>query len=426
MTNKFICIITSILMISFQTVFPSFAVETSAQNQTQQDTSFPNTYVNSGDYALDLVGVAETQIGYTELTSKDGTPVVDSEIPYYTKYGERYGNSHAHWCAFFILWCAEQAEIPTSILCKSAACGSCKNFVKWFQNNHRWKDSSYIPQKGDIIFFDWEDDGQANHVGIVAGIENEAIITIEGNTGGENGYAVMKQLRTENILGYGIPDYALKSKLNGYASRNQTAYMLPDSSSQTVWEIWNQDELQVLCSDGNFYLVLYPFGYTGKFVAAYVPKDAVSLMTSVSDSESYYHLSKKATVTESTAVYHNASTDDLLGSQNNKIRAELNQGDQVQVLFSDGNFLFIKTDTITGYIESDHVAYTSDSILGDVNGDFAINSADAGFILRYDAGFTNLNEQQLLLGDVNQDGRTNSADAGLILRHDAGLIDILK
>lgn len=35
--------------------------------------------------------------------------------------------------------------------------------------------------------------------------------------------------------------------------------MLPDSTSKTVWEIWANDELDVICEDGNYYLVMYPF-----------------------------------------------------------------------------------------------------------------------------------------------------------------------
>lgn len=390
------------------------------------DYSYPNTYVNTGDYAADIVGVAETQIGYTELTGKNGVPVIDSETPCYTKYGERYGSSNAHWCAFFVLWCAEQAGIPTSIISKSSACGSCGTFVKWFKDNHRWQDNTYIPQKGDIVFFDWENDGRANHVGIVQGMNGTTVLTIEGNTGGENGYAVMKRERTENILGYGVPDYALKTKINGYASAKQTAYMLPDSSSQSVWEIWNGDELQVLCSDGDYYLVLYPYIYTGKFVAAYVPKSAVKLNSEVSGAADYYNISQKVIVNKTANVYHNASTDDLMGSTNNKIRAVLNTGDEVTVLFEDNGFLFIKTDKLTGYVEKQCISYTSDTTRGDVNGDLVINSADAGLILRHDAGFVSLDEKQLTFADVNHDGKADSADAGLILRYDAGLINILN
>lgn len=389
------------------------------------DYSFPNTYTNTGDYKTDIVEVAKTQIGYTELTSSSGTPVIDSSTPYYTKYGARYGDPNGHWCAYFVLWCAEQASIPTSIICKSSSCGNCNNFVNWFKSNHRWNDRTYTPESGDIIFFDWNGDGIANHVGIVQGVSGNIVYTIEGNTGGVNGYAVMERNRDESILGYGNPDYDLRLKINGYAIARSAAYMLPDSTSQTVWEVWDGDELQVLCRDGDYYLVLYPYVYTGKWVVAYVPVTAVSLNGSVPLASEFY-TSKQATINTASIVYHNASTDDLMGSTNYKVRANLNSGDSVQVLFDDGDFSFIKNNTITGYVEKIYLEYDADLMFGDVNGDKTVNSADAGLILRSDVGLITLSAEQLLKADINNDGKIDSADAGIILRFDAGILTVLK
>ena len=36
---------------------------------------------------------------------------------------------------------------------------------------------------GMIIFFDWESDGESEHVGIVEKVENGIVYTIEGNSG---------------------------------------------------------------------------------------------------------------------------------------------------------------------------------------------------------------------------------------------------
>ncbi len=392
---------------------------------TDQDSyEYPNTYVNTGNLRNDIIGVAKTQIGYTELTSKDGTPVIDSQTPYYTKYGEAYGNPNGHWCAYFVLWCAKQAGIPTSIICQSSSCGSCKTFINWFQSNHRWEGASYTPQSGDIIFFDWETDGSADHVGIVKSVSGDIIYTIEGNTGGVNGYIVMERDRNSSVFGYGVPDYESIEKINGYANQTHTAYMLPDSNSQTVWEIWKNDELQVLCKDGDYYLVLYPFAYTGKFVAAYVPVNAVDLNKTVPSAEEYYNIFIDGIIKNDTYVYHNASTDDITGSSGNqKLRATLNEGDTVEVLFADRDFLFIKTDSITGYVSKEDVTLNSiSSISGDVNGDGVADAGDAGMIVRYDTGLINLTEEQLNNADINGDGFVNAGDAGLILRKDVGLI----
>ena len=34
-------------------------------------------------------------------------------------------------------------------------------------SNGKWKDHTYEPKVGDIIFFDWEGDGTTDHAGIV-------------------------------------------------------------------------------------------------------------------------------------------------------------------------------------------------------------------------------------------------------------------
>jgi len=44
----------------------------------------------------------------------------------------------------------------------------------------QWKESSFTPKSGDIIFFDWEEDGKPNHVGIVEKVENNKVYTVEG------------------------------------------------------------------------------------------------------------------------------------------------------------------------------------------------------------------------------------------------------
>lgn len=38
---------------------------------------------------------------------------------------------------------------------------------------------------GDIIFFDWENDGETDHTGIVEKTENNTVYTIEGNSSGD-------------------------------------------------------------------------------------------------------------------------------------------------------------------------------------------------------------------------------------------------
>ena len=106
--------------------------------------------------------------------------------PYWSWYG--FG-SHVNWCACFVSWCANECGyIDAGVIPKFSGCvqGS-----RWFKDRGLWQDKSYIPNPGDIIFFDWDDpdgysgpqDGVPDHVGIVARVENGRVYTIEGNSG---------------------------------------------------------------------------------------------------------------------------------------------------------------------------------------------------------------------------------------------------
>ncbi len=82
------------------------------------------------------------------------------------------------------LWCQSSPGVPMG--------------VAWFREQRRWKDSGYLPQPGEIIFFDWNEDGIPDHVGIVEKVDGGVIYTIEGNSAGDrcrgNRYAMGNEL----------------------------------------------------------------------------------------------------------------------------------------------------------------------------------------------------------------------------------------
>lgn len=143
-----------------------------------------------------LIKIAEGEVGYKQ--SSNGS----------NKYGQWYGMDKQAWCAMFISWCAAQAGIGTSIIPKFAYVPS---GVDYYKRQGRFKAKGYTPQPGDIVFYDFNSNGTADHVGLVVGYSNSRITAIEGNTSSvsqANGGNVEKKNRnTSLVLGYGLPDY---------------------------------------------------------------------------------------------------------------------------------------------------------------------------------------------------------------------------
>ena len=82
----------------------------------------------------------------------------------------------------------------------------CSDGVEWFDARGQFEDGSYVPVAGDIIFFDWEEDGDVDHVGIVEDVINGVVYTVEGNSGN----AVKRRnyfLGDDRIYGYGMLAY---------------------------------------------------------------------------------------------------------------------------------------------------------------------------------------------------------------------------
>ena len=96
--------------------------------------------------------------------------------PYWSWYGF---NSRVEWCACFVSWCYNQAgkSEPRFAACQSQG-------IPWFQSHGQWGDRSYANiAPGDAIFFDWDLDGSADHVGLVIGTDGQRVYTVEGNSG---------------------------------------------------------------------------------------------------------------------------------------------------------------------------------------------------------------------------------------------------
>ena len=206
---------------------------------------YPNTHRNTGSHIADLIGVAKTQLGYTEL-SNSGVPISSSSDGGYTKYGASFGDPNGAWCAYFISWCASQAGIPSSIVPRL---GNCVTLTEWYRSRSIYysHSSGYIPKPGDMVFYNWDGGSGAQHIGIVTGVSGSNLYTIEGNTGGDEGYMCNGRTRNLNesyVLGYGVPKYNDASTYVG--SYSFAASVSSSGNSYSDSTVYSNDKLSVV------------------------------------------------------------------------------------------------------------------------------------------------------------------------------------
>ncbi len=181
----------------------------------------------TGTYAENVLAVARSQLGYTESALNY---IVDENdnTKGYTRYGAWYGIPYGDWCAMFASFCLHYAEVdyPYDAYCPT--------WVNELNEQSLYKTpSDYVPKAGDIIFFDWEQDGIVDHVGLVEKLEDINVTTIEGN----NGNCVARstyELFDKRIAGYGVLTQLQREPEGSNEDEIQDAPYL-DKDSTNAW-----------------------------------------------------------------------------------------------------------------------------------------------------------------------------------------------
>ena len=157
-----------------------------------------NIFLNT---AKNWLGKSEKDNSHREIID-----IYNSEKPLPRGYKVKYTDS---WCAVFVSACAIRSKMK-EIIPIECSCGQMISLAKEmgiFQER-----DNYIPQKGDIILYDWDDSGKGDnkgwpeHVGIVESVENGEILVIEGNINDSVGYRTIP-LDGRYIRGFICPDF---------------------------------------------------------------------------------------------------------------------------------------------------------------------------------------------------------------------------
>lgn len=169
--------------------------------------------------ALDVLDAARSQLGTVEGKNND------------ILYGKWYGLNNNPYCAMFVSWCFNEANLSNLIAAQSKkGFASCAAGLGWFQKKKQVVDK-YKGKPGDIVFFSFAGNGSADHVGIIEGVSRDGITTIEGNTSPDhmtnasqrNGGGVYRRHRPYlNVIAIVRPAYPTASKPTSSLSQNKT------------------------------------------------------------------------------------------------------------------------------------------------------------------------------------------------------------
>lgn len=178
-----------------------------------------------------FVNTAKSYLGYSESSGKH-RQIIDlynSKTPLPRNYKVTYTDA---WCATFVSAMAIKCNMANII---PREC-SCYFQVEAFKQMERWQENDgYIPKPGDIIYYDWQDNGVGDntgvpdHVGIVEYVSEGSICVIEGNYHDSVDRRYIR-VNGNNIRGYGLPNFMW------WAEQNTPKKKVPWYEADGTWE----------------------------------------------------------------------------------------------------------------------------------------------------------------------------------------------
>lgn len=160
------------------------------------------------DFALQFVGENHTR--FTTYKSHNGSGFGDN------------------WCAMFVSYCTDNmGYIDDGVIHWFVGCTSAG--ILQFRKEGRFEEGyafggTYVPQPGDIIFFNWDGgNSMSHHVGIVTEMDGSLVRTVEGNRGGSWSSSTVQEYAYEYKSSYVV----------GYFPLSQYVEDKPTTSSPT-------------------------------------------------------------------------------------------------------------------------------------------------------------------------------------------------
>ena len=156
-----------------------------------------------------LIDWCNAQVGYAEGSNNYNKYAQDSRLQ--QLYG--WNAQNQPWCDLFTdegFICCFGLQRAAAMTYQPIGAGSaaCRFSAQFFKNNGAWYQ---LPELGDVIFF--YVDGGINHQGIVVGVKDGSVQTVEGNSSDMVAHRTYS-IGAGSIAGYGRPKWSVVADQN--------------------------------------------------------------------------------------------------------------------------------------------------------------------------------------------------------------------
>lgn len=166
---------------------------------SQKELELRKLYVNT---AISYLGYKESDGSHRKIID-----IYNSQKSLPRGYRVSYNDP---WCATYTSAMAILCNLTSIIFTEC----SCDALIAKYKAAGRWvEDDSYVPEIGDKVLYDWQDDGigdnkgTPDHIGIVVSVAGNSMEIIEGNISNSVNYRTLR-INGKSIRGFCCPDYA--------------------------------------------------------------------------------------------------------------------------------------------------------------------------------------------------------------------------
>lgn len=208
--------------------------------------------------AKSIITKAKSYIGTKESPANSNNVIFNTDY-----YGKAVSGKAYPWCCAFV-WDIFRMCNASDLFYDGKKTAYCQTVLEWGKTN-KLTVAKGNGRKGDLVIFDWQGDGHADHIGFILSKNSDGSYnTIEGNTAignDSNGGEVMQRKRAQSsILALIRPKYKISEEATTAAKSATNPYSTPtknvkkgQTGNTVKWVQWELCEAGYkIVIDGDF------------------------------------------------------------------------------------------------------------------------------------------------------------------------------